>query len=100
MIIWTVTNRLSQPTRPTKVSMSAIVSGESQSPSSNTVTAHCVGGRRAVAESDPGTPIPEVKDLLGSVVGKGRKSLNKALEKVTSTMDAANIPLPESPLTV
>jgi len=30
----------------------------------------------------------------------GRKSINKAIDKVQATIDAANIPLPESPLNV
>ena len=78
--------------------MSDIVIGEAESFKLHHCTAHCDEDYRARAESESGNSVAEGKDLLGSVVRKGRKSLNKALEKVTSTMEAANIPLPESPL--
>ncbi len=42
----------------------------------------------------------DAKDMMGSVVVKERKNINKAIDKVQATFDAANIPLPESPITV
>lgn len=49
-------------------------------------------------ESPVSIAIPDAKAVIAtatSVVKQGRKSINKVIEK---TIDAANIPLPESPL--
>ena len=50
---------------------------------------------RHPVDSDSESPAVEVKDPLEHLVRRGRKSINKTVQ---STIDAANIPLPDSPL--
>jgi hypothetical protein len=51
------------------------------------------------AETDS-EPSNDVAIVAASVVKRGRKSVNKAIERVQETIDAANIPLPETPVPV
>ena len=48
--------------------------------------------RRHPADSDSGTPM---SDMVVASGARGRKSMSKAVDKL---VDAANIPLPESPI--
>ena len=40
----------------------------------------------------------EIKAAAEETVKKGRKSMNKAVQRVTDTVDASSIALPESPI--
>lgn len=51
-------------------------------------------GRHAESDSSE-TPMADLGKAAGDVMKSGRKSLNKAIEKV---VDAASIPLPETPV--
>ncbi|KAK4689777.1 hypothetical protein P7C73_g325, partial [Tremellales sp. Uapishka_1] len=50
--------------------------------------------------SDTESTSGDVKSAIMASARKSRKSINKAIEKVQSSFDAASIPLPESPVTV
>jgi hypothetical protein len=45
-------------------------------------------------------PSETVTGAIASATKKSRKSINKAIDRVTETIDAASIPLPETPIAV
>ncbi|EIW68709.1 hypothetical protein TREMEDRAFT_44531 [Tremella mesenterica DSM 1558] len=52
--------------------------------------------KKTHADSETDTPLSDAKAAVVSTVVKGRKSINKAIDKVVDA--AANIPLPETPV--
>ncbi|GFZ49155.1 hypothetical protein JCM24511_06905, partial [Saitozyma sp. JCM 24511] len=62
------------------------------------------GSRRGRASGGHGEtdsePSETVTGAIASATKKSRKSINKAIDRVTETIDAASIPLPETPIAV